>query len=141
MTALTRWSPFSRSVAWPFDIWNDFAGTRRSANVPLRLGLDVINRADGYTVEASLPGFDADEIDVTVDEGVLRIAASKSSDATEDNGSYVVRERRTGKFYRAIRIPDGVDIDAAATSYKDGVLRIDLPKVDSGKPKRLPIAA
>ena len=141
MTALTRWSPFTRSIAWPFDIRDGFAATRRSANVPLKLGLDVIDKADGYIVEASLPGFSADEIDVTVDQGVLRIAASKSSDATDDNGSYVVRERRTGKFYRGIRIPESVDVDAAEINYKDGVLRIALPKNELSQPKRLPIAA
>ena len=141
MTALTRWSPFTRSAAWPFDLWNDFAGNRRSVNAPFRLGIDVIHNADRYTVETSLPGFSADEIEVTVDDGVLRIGAAKSTDNNEDNGSYVVRERRTGKFYRAIRIPDGVDIEAATTSYKDGVLRVDLPKNETGQPKRLPIAA
>lgn len=141
MTALTRWSPFTRPATWPFDFWNDFAGNRRSVNAPLRLGVDVIHKADGYTLEASLPGFSSDEIDVTVDDGVLRIKAAKSTDETEDNGNYVVRERRTGKFYRAIRIPEGVDIEAAATSYKDGVLRIELPKNETGQPKRLPIAA
>ena len=141
MTALTRWSPFARSAAWPFDLWNDFAGNRRSVNVPVRLGVDVIHNADRYTIEASLPGFSAEDIDVTVDDGVLRIAAAKSTDESEDNGSYVVRERRTGKFYRAIRVPDGVDIEGAATNYKDGVLRIDLPKNETGQPKRLPIAA
>ena len=141
MTSLTRWSPFTRSVAWPLEFWNDFAPNRRATNAPLRLGLDVIHKSDGYTVEASLPGFSADEIDVTVDDGVLRIAASKSSEETHDEGKYVVRERRSGKFYRAIRIPDGVEIDSATTAYKDGVLRIDLPKSESGQPKRLPIAA
>ena len=141
MTALTRWSPFSRTVAWPFDAWNNLASIHRSSNVPLRLGLDVIHNADNYTVEASLPGFTADEIDVTVDDGVLRIAASKSSDESHDGGRYVVRERRSGKFYRAVRIPEGVDIEAATTAYKDGVLRIELPKTESEQPKRLPIAA
>ena len=141
MTALTRWSPFTRSVAWPFDLWNDFAGNRRSINAPVKLGVDVIHNTDRYTVEASLPGFNADEIEVTVDDGVLRIGAAKSTDNTEDNGNYVVRERRTGKFYRAIRIPVGVDIEAATTTYKDGVLKIDLPKNEASQAKRLPIAA
>ena len=140
MTALTRWSPFTRPAAWPFDFWNDFAGNRRSVDAPLKLGVDVIHKADSFTVEASLPGLSAEEIDVTVDDGVLRIGA-KSSDDTQDLGSYVIRERRTGKFYRAIRIPDGVDIEGATTSYKDGVLRVELPKNESGQPKRLPIAA
>ena len=141
MTALTRWSPFTRPAAWPADFWNDFADIKRSVNAPLRLGVDVIHKEDGYTVEATLPGFNADEIDVTVDDGVLRIGAAKSSDDTRDSDRYVVRERRTGKYYRAIRIPDGVDIEGATTSYKDGVLRVELPKNESGHPKRLPIAA
>ena len=141
MTALTRWSPFTRSAAWPFDFWNDFGAVRRTANSPHRLGLDVTHDADRYTVEASLPGFTADEIEVTVDQGILRIAASKTEEATQDDAQYVIRERRSGKFYRAVRVPEGVDIDAATISHVDGVLQIDLPKDDAGQPKRLPIAA
>lgn len=141
MTSLTRWNPFPHTVGWPFDFWNGHAPIRVRSGIPLKLGVDVIQNAGNYTIEASLPGFNTDDIEVTVDDGVLRIAATHASDETQEDGSYLVRERRSGKFYRVLRIPDGVDIDAAKTSYKDGVLKIELPKTDADHPKRLPIAA
>ncbi len=141
MTSLTRWNPFSRPAGWPFDFWNDYAPVRRASNAPFKLGVDVIQNPDNYTIEASLPGFSTEDIDVTVDDGVLRIVATKSSDETSEKSRYLVRERRYGKYFRALRVPDGVDVDSATTGYKDGVLRIELPKNDGAQPKRLPIAA
>ena len=141
MTSLTRWKHFPGPAGWPFDFWSDHAPVGRVSNAPFKLGVDVIQNSDNYTIEASLPGFDADEIDVTVDEGVLRIAAANSSDETQEDGRYLVRERRYGKYFRALRVPEGVDIDSAKTGYKDGVLRIELPKSDGAQTKRLPISA
>ncbi len=141
MTSLTRWNPFPRAAGRPFDFWNEYAPVKRAPNAPLKLGIDVIQNADNYTIEASLPGFSAEDINVTVDNDVLRIVATNSSDETSENSRYLVRERRYGKHFRALRVPDGVDIDSATTGYKDGVLRIELPKNDSTQPKRLPISA
>ena len=141
MTSLTRWSPFPREVGWPFDFWGDHRTARVSSKAPLKLGLDVIQNASNYVIQASLPGFNAEDIEVTVDDDVLRISATKSSDETNGDGRYLIRERRSGKFYRAIRIPDGVDVDAAETTCKDGVLTIELPKEDTSQPKRLAITA
>lgn len=140
MTSLTRWNPFPRTVGWPFDFWSDYAPVRRTSDTPFKLGVDVIQNPDNYTIEASLPGFSAEDIDVTVDDDVLRIFATNSSDDTSEKGRYLVRERRYGKYFRALRVPDGVDVDAASTGYKDGVLRIELPKNDGTQPKRLPIS-
>ena len=141
MTALTRWSPFHRSAVFPFDFWGGVTPPRPNLDVPLKLGVDVAHNAERYTIEASLPGFDPEKIDVTIDDGVLRIVAKNESEETKENDKYLVRERRSGSFYRALRIPDGVDIDAATTSYKNGILEIKLPKSESEQPKRLPIAA
>ncbi len=141
MTSLIHWSPFNRSNVWPFDFWGDTSPAKSETVTPSKLGLDVIQNAENYTVEASLPGFTPEEIEVTVHDGLLRIVAEKTSDATREDSNYLIRERRVGKFYRAIRLPDGIDIDSAETGYKDGVLQITLPKSDSGRLKRLPIAA
>lgn len=141
MTALTRWSPFHRAVVSPFDLWGSVTPSRPNLDVPLKLGVDVAHNEDRYTIEASLPGFDPEKIDVTVDDGVLKIVAKNQSEETQEQGTYLVRERRSGSFYRALRIPKGVDIDAATTSYKNGILKIQLPKSESEQPKRLPIAA
>ena len=141
MTALTRWSPFHRSAVFPFDFWGGVTPPRPNLDVPLKLGVDVAHNAERYTIEASLPGFDPEKIDVTVDDGVLRIVAKNESEETKENDRYLVRERRSGNFYRVLRIPEGVDINAATTSYKNGILKIELPKSEAEQPKRLPIAA
>ena len=141
MTSITHWTPFNRSNVWPFDFWSDIASVRERSFAPSRLGLDVIQNTDSYTIEASLPGFAPEDIDITVDNGLLRIAADKSSDETHQDGKYLIRERKHGKFHRAIRLPDGINVDAAATSYKNGVLQINLPKNDAGNLKKLSIAA
>ena len=117
------------------------ASIRRASNASFKLGVDVIQNPDSYTIEASLPGFKAEDIDVTVDGGVLRIVATNSSDETSENSRYLVRERKYGKYFRALRVPDGIDVDSATTGYEDGVLKIELPKNDATQPKRLPIAA
>ena len=141
MTSLARWNRFPRTAGWPFDFWSDYAPVRRASDAPFKLGVDVIQNPDNYTIEASLPGFNAEDIDVTVDDGVLRIVAANSSDESSDNSRYLVRERRYGKYFRALRVPDGVDVDSATTGYKDGVLKIELPKIDAPQPKRLPVSA
>ena len=141
MTSLIRWNPSTRTKVWPFDFWGDFSPARPNLDVPIKLGVDVAHNDKGYTIEASLPGFNAGDIDVTIDDGVLRIAATKESDETQNHGKYLVRERRSGKFYRALRIPDSVNVEDASTSYKNGVLTIELPKSEVSQPKRLQIAA
>ncbi len=141
MTSLIRWNPSTRTKVWPFDFWGDFSPARPNLDVPIKLGVDVAHDDKGYTIEASLPGFNAGDIDVTIDDGVLRIAATKESDETQNHGKYLVRERRSGKFYRALRIPDSVNVEDASTSYKNGVLTIELPKSEVSQPKRLQIAA
>ena len=141
MTSLTRLNRFPRTVGWPLDFWAEHTPVKVRSNTAFRLGVDVIQNSDNYIVEASLPGFNADDIEVTVDDGILKILATQSSEERNEDGHYLVRERRSGKFYRALRIPDGVDIDGAKTGYQDGVLKIELPKNETGQPKRLAIAA
>lgn len=143
MSTLTRWTPFSSSLAIPTPprFWATAPIYRRTADAHHRLGVDVTRSDDGYVIAASLPGIPADDIDVTVDDGVLKIAATNVSDETTEIGDYVIRERRSGKFQRAIRIPRTADVDAAETSYKDGVLKIVLPTAEAKQPKRLPISS
>ena len=49
--------PLSSHRGWPIDFWSDYAPVRRASNFPLKLGVDVIQNPDNYTIEASLPGF------------------------------------------------------------------------------------
>ena len=103
--------------------------------------LDAVDEEDKLVVRASLPGVHADQIDVTVENGVLRISGQTKSDEERKEGSYLVRERRSGIFQRSLRIPETVDVDKAETAHEDGILTISFPKVESKKAKHLTVAS
>ena len=107
-------------------------GTSRWA-VPL----DVIQDGDNIVVRASMPGVKADDISVTIENEVLTIKGKTESEGEVKDGSYLMRERRSGTFHRALRLPDTIDVDNADTSYENGVVSIIFPKVESKKAKRL----
>ena len=103
--------------------------------------LDVVQDDDNVVVQASLPGFKAEDIQVTVEESVLTIKAETKHDDEKRNGNYLVRERRTGSFSRALRLPDTLDTEKAETGYDQGVLTVTFPKIEAKKARQLEIKA
>ena len=109
------------------------------------LAVDVVEADDALRVTASVPGIKPEDIEVTNESDVLTIKGEteiaetiKDDDAKDE--TYRLRERRTGHFYRTLRLPDTLDTDNAATSYENGVLTITLPKSEAKKAKRLTVA-
>jgi HSP20 family protein len=82
---------------------------------------------------------DRKDIDVTVEENVLTIRAEVSEESEQKEDGYLLRERHSGSFYRAVRLPDSVDSEKAESSYKDGVLTIRLPKQEEKKARKLTV--
>ncbi|MCH8310110.1 MAG: Hsp20/alpha crystallin family protein [Chloroflexi bacterium] len=101
--------------------------------------LDVVQDDDNVTISASLPGFKAEGIHVTIEDGVLAISAETTSETEDSTNGYMLRERRAGKFYRAIRLPETVDADKAESGYNEGVLTITLPRIETKKAKKLEV--
>ena len=139
---IRRWDPFREarrmdSLANRF--WRAYGVGPAVAARPLPL--DVFQQEDEVVVRASLPGVKSEDVEVTFEDGVLRITASDARDEEGQEGRYLVRERRIGKAQRALRLPDTVDADRAETTYADGVLTITFPKVEAKKAKRLEIKA
>ena len=100
--------------------------------------VDVVRQGEDVVVRVSLPGIGPDDIRVTLKEGVLTIRGETVKEQEPENG-YLTRERRTGSFYRAIRLPDSVDTEKAETLYENGVLSITFPQLEASKPKQLEI--
>lgn len=90
--------------------------------------VDVKETDKEYIVEADLPGCDKNNINVSYDEGILTIAASYEETAEEKDKNYIRRERRRGNFSRSISIPEDVKTNEIKASFKDGVLKVTLPK-------------
>jgi HSP20 family protein len=93
-------------------------------------------------VYAFAPGLDANQIEVSIDRGVLRIAGERASAIPQDAGERLnvyTRERPTGRFDRAVALPDDVDADHVNASYRDGVLQISIARRESAQAKRIQV--
>jgi HSP20 family protein len=146
--AIEKWQSFGNIRDFD-DLFNRFIGTRPIRNTEPEarsIPLDVVQDGDSLVVTASVPGTTKDGIEVSVYDNVLTIKAesvstTKSDDSTDKSNGYLLRERRTGSYYRALRLPETVDYENAESTFKDGVLTIRLPKLESKKARKLEISA
>lgn len=88
---------------------------------------DIRDEGAHYLLQADLPGFRKEDIDLDVKDGVLTISAKHQADDRTAADNYICRERRTGSFSRSFTL-DGIQEDAIRASYQDGVLELILPK-------------
>ena len=88
---------------------------------------DIQDKGDRYVMEAELPGFEKEDIRLSVENGYLTISAEHREEASDDKKQYIRRERKYGSFARSFSI-EGVDTEKISAEYKNGVLVIDLPK-------------
>ena len=88
---------------------------------------DIRDEGDHYLLEAELPGFRKEDIDLDVKDGFLTISASREESGETKQGGYLCRERRSGSFSRSFNL-DGIQEDGITASYNNGVLELTLPK-------------
>ena len=128
-------SPFSRSLfdAEPF--------RRAEMSWGKAPAVDVVEKDKAYEITAELPGIAESDIDVKFSDGVLSIKGEKKEEKEEKEKDWHVSERRYGSFQRAFRVPDSIDADKIAATFKNGVLTVTLPKTPEAtkKEKTIPI--
>lgn len=120
------------------DFWNrDLMADFFNNGFPFDLGMDI--RADikendkEYVVEAELPGVKKEDVAVELRDNTLSISAQMSSENNEETSTYVRRERRQGTVSRSFYV-DNVDSQGVKADYKDGILKIVLPKTKPTSP-------
>lgn len=102
--------------------------------------VDVREDGDHFYVEAELPGFTKNEIDVTLENSTLSITAERKEERTEGNGKsgeYLLKERRYTRFARSFTLPPTVDDGKVDAKLSDGILRITLNKREETKPRKI----
>ncbi|MFB6152139.1 MAG: Hsp20/alpha crystallin family protein [Haloarculaceae archaeon] len=111
-----------------------------------RLPVDVADAGDAFVVVADLPGYDADDIDVTLsDDTTLSIAAERETGSEneyediEGAERYVTRERRRESVNRRVGLPEPVEEGEAGASFDGGVLTVTLPKRGGGDGTDIPV--
>ncbi|MCS7118683.1 MAG: Hsp20/alpha crystallin family protein [Archaeoglobaceae archaeon] len=92
------------------------------------ISVDIIDEGDKIRVLADLPGFKKEEIELFFEGGNLVIKAESKEESEEKGRDFIRRERRYGRVYRKVALPEGLKIEATKASYKNGVLEIEIPK-------------
>jgi HSP20 family protein len=101
--------------------------------------VDIKEEKDRFVLHADLPGVKREDIDITMEDGVLSIRGERRLEEVQDEGEYKRIERAYGSFYRRFSLPDTADADNISARSNDGVLEVVIPKRESVKPRRIEI--
>ena len=112
-----------------------YAHTSRNWNIPV----DVRDEDDNILVWAEIPGRQTTDLNVELNEEILTLEVT-FEDSSKDEGDYVIRERNLGSMKRSITLPCLVDSTQSTSEYKNGVLKITLPKLEKVQTTRIPIS-
>ena len=150
MATMTRWDPFqdlrtaqdemaqmSPMLAHALGLHGQPQGSATAtAWAP---ALDISERKDAYLVTVELPGVEADDLDITLEDGLLTIQGERhfAHDSSEQQFHRV--ERRYGAFRRSITLPAHVQADQIQATFDNGVLQLLVPKMEEAKPKRIQV--
>lgn len=151
MSNMTRWTPtevfrhpFFASFPRVFDdMFDETRLSGRSEDVAPRAwmpAVDVKETDDAVTVYVELPGVTKDDIDVSLHENVLTVSGERHFERDEKKENFHRVERAYGKFSRSFRLPANVNGTKVDAKFKDGVLTLELPKVEEAKPRQIKIA-
>lgn len=100
--------------------------------------IDIAETADGYVVNATVPGLRAEDIQITLKGDTLSIRGERKGEEERKDQNWLIRERRSTSFYRSVTLPTPVNADQAQARYENGVLTLTLPKAEAGV-KQIPV--
>ena len=140
----TDWQPTDRLTALRDDMNRLFDFSWPSRDTGLFSGwsptLDMFDDKDNFIVHVELPGMKKEEIDISLQDGVLTVSGERKMEHERPEGETFRSERYFGKFHRSVTLPVAVNASKVKASYKDGILTIDLPKAEEAKPKQIAVS-
>lgn len=143
---LARWDPFPELAHLASTVDELLRGF---FNPPLSEGsgptyflpVDVQETKDGYTLQAALPGFKPEDVEVTFADGVLTIEAKRSQERSQEEARYLRREVYRGNWMRRIMLPGEVKADEIRADFENGILTIHVPVVPKAQPIRIKVGS
>ncbi|MBS1965421.1 MAG: Hsp20/alpha crystallin family protein [Chloroflexi bacterium SZAS-1] len=143
MATITRWDP-----------WNDMLSLREAMSQLMEESyvrpdaargqgfvpaLDVSETQDAFLVEAAVPGLKPEDLEITVENSVLTIKGETRQENTAKERNFHRIERRFGSFQRTIGLPKSVQADAIKANLEHGVLKLEIPKAEEIKPRKISV--
>lgn len=147
MNALTRWDPFKEMEDVQGRLAKFFGWPARAANGGKELmtvaewapSVDIVEDEKEWLVKTDLPDVKKEDVKVTVEDGVLAITGERKFEKEEKGKKYHRIENSYGNFFRSFTLPDGADGSKVTAEFKDGVLKVRLPKSEKAKPKAVEV--
>ena len=148
MNALTRWDPFKEMeethnrLAHLFGLSPARTGNGGQEAMTITQwapSVDIIEDDKEWLVKADLPEVKKEDVKVTVENGVLTITGERKFEKEEKDKKYHRIERSYGNFFRSFTLPDAADGSKVSAEFKDGVLKVHLPKSEKTKPKAVEV--
>lgn len=123
------------------DFWRGSFSPETASRTMGYPALDIAENEDSVTVTAEVPGMKAEDIDVTLERGVLTIKGEKKFEDERKGENFHRIERSYGSFQRVVQLPTEVDDEKVTANYKDGVLTLSMPKSPAAKKRKIEIGA
>jgi HSP20 family protein len=149
MVMMTRWNPtneaanLSQRMERLFDEMVGRGLWRSSEERPLRgtwvPAVNILEQPGAMVISADLPGLKAEDVEVTVEDGILSIRGERKLEETSEGESYHRVERIYGVFERTFTLPNSVDVDKIEAHFSNGEMTLTLPKREESKPRSVKI--
>lgn len=145
MTKLTPFSSFAPLFRWPFvddrdsllrRFWND-----EDAPTAWSPSAEIVEKPEAYIVTVEVPGMKAEDIHVDLTGNTLTVHGERKHEEKKRNEHYQLYERRYGSFHRTFTFPAAVHADNVEADLKEGVLTLNVMKVEEGKPAKIKVKA
>jgi len=146
---MIRWSPrtdllrnrFNRLFDQAFgnDIFNAFESGEDVSGRNWLPPVDISETDESLVLVAELPGLSKEEVDITLENNVLSIRGERKFEKKTDHESYHRIERTYGSFSRSFTLPTNLSSDKVQASFENGLLRVEIPKAEEAKPRKIDI--
>jgi len=150
--ALVRWEPvrelnslqseMNRLFNTFFDTPTPTAGNGNGNGGGLRRwvpAMDLVETEDHFVLKADLPGLDADDVSIEVEDDLLTVSGERRIEHETKKEGFYRLERSSGQFRRSLTLPEGVDADSIVAKFDKGVLEVRIPKPEERKPRKVQI--
>jgi len=143
---LVRFDPWSLADLMHGDF--DRPATRRFARGDVESPLadwvpavDIVEEKDRFVLRADIPGVAADDIEVSMEDGVLSVSGQRQAETLDETDGVRRFERATGRFYRRFSLPETANAEKIAAKSANGILEISIPKQPEVQPRRITVEA
>ncbi|KPL91150.1 Hsp20/alpha crystallin family protein [Herpetosiphon geysericola] len=143
MATINRWSPVEEALslrdAMSRLFEESFVAPSAATRTGLSVDMNVLENANSYIIEAAVPGLKAEDLDITLQENVLTISGEIRNQKLSEGTTAHRTERRYGRFSRSITLPMLVKGDEINATLEHGILRLDVPKAEEVKPRKISV--